>query len=55
MDIDFYNIENNINPGDTNATIQLTSSQDLVMVNNIVTVFNTELPEATIEIEFFNW
>ena len=52
MDIDFYNIENNINPGDTSATIQLTSSQDLVMVNNIVTVLNTELPDATIEIDF---
>ncbi|MFK5982376.1 MAG: gliding motility-associated C-terminal domain-containing protein [Flavobacteriaceae bacterium] len=51
MDIDFYNIENNINPGDTNATIQLTSSQDLVMVNNIVTVLNTELPDATIVID----
>jgi gliding motility-associated-like protein len=51
MDIDFYNIENNINPGDTSATIQLTSSQDLVMVNNIVTVLNTELPDATIEID----
>ena len=50
MDIDFYNIENNISPGDTSATIQLTSSQDLVMVNNIVTVLNTELPDATIEI-----
>ena len=52
MDIDFYNIENNINPGDTSAIIQLTSSQDLVMVNNIVTVLNTELPDATIEIDF---
>ena len=52
MDIDFYNIENNINPGDNSAIIQLTSSQDLVMVNNIVTVLNTELPDATIEIDF---
>ena len=51
MDIDFYNIENNINPGDNSAIIQLTSSQDLVMVNNIVTVLNTELPDATIEID----
>ena len=51
MDIDFYNIENNINPGDTSAIIQLTSDQDLVMINNIVTVLNTELPDATIEID----
>lgn len=48
MDVDFYDIENNINPGDVNATIQLTSGQDLVMVNNIITVLNTELPDATI-------
>ncbi len=48
MDIDFYDIENNISPGDINATIQLTSGQDLVMVNNIITVLNTELPDATI-------
>ena len=51
MDIDFYDIENNISPGDTSATIQLTSGQDLVMVNNIVTVLNTELPDATITID----
>ncbi|MCF6308770.1 MAG: gliding motility-associated C-terminal domain-containing protein [Flavobacteriaceae bacterium] len=51
MDIDFYNIENNINPGDTNVVIQLTSDQDLVMVNTIITVLNTELPDATIEID----
>jgi hypothetical protein len=48
MDIDFYSIEENIDPGDTSATITLTSDQDLVMVNNIITVLNTELPDATI-------
>jgi gliding motility-associated-like protein len=51
MDIDFYNIEDNISPGDTSATITLTSDQDLVMVNNIITVLNTELPDATIEMD----
>lgn len=51
MDIDFYNIENNISPGDTSATIELTSGQDLVMINNIVTVLNTELPDATIQFD----
>ncbi|PQB02957.1 hypothetical protein [Aureitalea marina] len=50
MDIDVYSIENNIDPGDTQALIQLTSGQDLVLINNIVTVLNTELPDATIEI-----
>ncbi|MCW5520323.1 gliding motility-associated C-terminal domain-containing protein [Aureitalea sp. L0-47] len=51
MDLDFYNIENNIQPGDTSATITLTSAQDLVMINNVITVLNTELPDATIEID----
>jgi gliding motility-associated-like protein len=51
MDIDFYTIENNIQPGDTSATIDLTSGQDLVMINNVITVLNTELPDATIEID----
>lgn len=51
MDIDFYPISNYINPGDISATIQLTSGQDFVMVNNIITVLNTELPDATITID----
>lgn len=51
MDLDFYNIENNIQPGDTSAEIKLTSNQDLVMINNVITVLNTELPDATIEID----
>ena len=51
MDIDFYNIEDNINPGDQNATITLTSGQDMVLINNIITVLNTELPDATIEVD----
>lgn len=41
MDIDFYDIENNIQPGDTSAQITLNSGQDLIMINNIVTVFNS--------------
>lgn len=50
MDIDFYSIENNINPGDTSAQINLTSSQDFVIINNVITVLNSELPDATIEL-----
>ncbi len=50
MDIDVYNVETLINAGDTQAIIDLNSGQDFVMINNIVTVFNSELPEATIEI-----
>ncbi|MDP2687041.1 MAG: gliding motility-associated C-terminal domain-containing protein [Aequorivita sp.] len=51
MDIDVYPISNYINPGDTSAQIQITSSQDFVMVNNIITVLNTELPDATISMD----
>jgi hypothetical protein len=33
MDLDVYNIQNNIKIGDTSAKIQLTSGQDFVMIN----------------------
>ena len=51
MDIDFYDIENNIQPGDQSALVRITSNQDLVLINNVVTVLNTELPDATIEVD----
>jgi gliding motility-associated-like protein len=51
MDIDFYDIQDNIQVGDTSATITLTSGQDFVMINNIITVLNSQLPDATIEID----
>lgn len=51
MDIDFYSIEGLIPPGDTTATVELTSGQDLIMVNNILTLFNIALPDATITID----
>ena len=53
MDIDVYNIQNNINIGDTSATIQLTSGQDFVMINNVITVLNSQLPDATIVLDDF--
>ena len=46
-----YNIQNNISIGDTSATITLTSGQDFVMINNIITVLNSQLPDATINID----
>ena len=49
MDIDVYDIQNTINIGDTSATIELTSGQDLVMVNSIITVLNSQLPDASIQ------
>lgn len=48
MDLDIYNIQNNINVGDTQALIQLTSQQDYVMVNAIVTKLNSQLPDGRI-------
>jgi gliding motility-associated-like protein len=48
MDLDVYNIQNNINIGDSTAKIQLTSGQDFVMINAIVTKLNSQLPDATI-------
>lgn len=54
MDIDVYDIENNINIGDTSATIMLTSGQDFVMINNIITVLNSQLPDGVIEIDGVN-
>lgn len=51
MDLDVYNIQNNINIGDSAAEIQLTSSRDFVMINTIVTKLNSQLPDATISFE----
>ena len=51
MDLDIYSIENNINIGDTSAIIQLTSAQDFVMINTVVTKLNSQLADATISID----
>ncbi|MFM9988527.1 gliding motility-associated C-terminal domain-containing protein [Flavobacterium sp.] len=51
MDLDVYNIQNNINIGDVSATIQLTSDRDFVMINSIITKLNSQLPDATVKID----
>jgi hypothetical protein len=51
MDIDFYNVQNNIAIGDTSATIALTSGQDFVMINNVITVLNSQFPDASVSID----
>ncbi|WP_310558191.1 gliding motility-associated C-terminal domain-containing protein [Flavobacterium sp.] len=48
MDLDVYPIQNNIKIGDTSAQIQLTSGQDFVMINAVVTKLNSPLPDAEI-------
>jgi gliding motility-associated-like protein len=50
MDLDVYSIQNNIAIGDNSALIELTSGQDFVMINAIVTKLNSQLPDATIAI-----
>lgn len=54
IDLDVYNIQNNIKVGDTQAKIELTSNRDFVMINTIVTKLNSQLPDATISIQNIN-
>ena len=51
MDLDIYEIQNYIRVGDATADISLTSGQDFVMVNAIMTKLNSQLPDATITVE----
>ncbi|MGJ8667827.1 MAG: CARDB domain-containing protein, partial [Patiriisocius sp.] len=51
MDFDFYDLVGIVAPGDSEIDISLTSGQDFVMVNNIITNVNSELPDATITID----
>lgn len=51
MDLDYYELTGLIQPGDTQIDIKLTSQQDFIMVNNIITSVNSELPDATIAID----
>ncbi|MFN3969736.1 gliding motility-associated C-terminal domain-containing protein [Flavobacterium sp.] len=54
MDLDIYDIQNNIAIGDTTAEISLTSFQDFVMINTVVTKLNSQLPDATVTIDSVN-
>ena len=51
VDLDIYNIQDNIAVGDTSAEITLSSFQDFVMINTVVTKLNSQLPDATIVID----
>ncbi|RBP30876.1 gliding motility-associated-like protein [Oceanihabitans sediminis] len=59
-DLDVYDIQNNIAIGDTSLEIKLTTGAtddfgvfraDLIILNNIITVLNSQLPDATIVID----
>jgi gliding motility-associated-like protein len=59
-DLDVYSIENNIAIGDTQVEIKLTTGEtdpstgifraDLILINNIITVLNSQLPDATVSV-----
>lgn len=61
-DLDVYSIENNIAIGDTQVEIMLTTGDyvngqlraDLIIINNIITVLNSQLPDATVTIDELN-
>ncbi len=54
MDLDIYDIDNYISIGDTNASIELTSYQDFIMINTVITKLNSQLPDATIVLNDYN-
>lgn len=51
MDLDIYEIQNFIQPGDQTAEIALTSDRDFVMINAVVTKLNSQVPDANIVID----
>jgi len=51
MDIDYFDVSSAVQIGDTEAQVTLTTGQDLVILNTIVTVLSNELPDATIMID----
>jgi len=51
MDLDVYDIQNNIQIGNTSAAIKLTSGQDFVLINAVITKLNSQLPDAQIAID----
>jgi len=54
MDLDFYDIEDAIEPGDTQVAIDISSGQDFVLINNVITTINSEIPDATIIVDNVN-
>ncbi|WP_284653608.1 gliding motility-associated C-terminal domain-containing protein [Flavobacterium terrisoli] len=54
MDLDVYDIQDHIAVGDTSAEISLTSTQDFVMINTVVTKLNSQIPDGTVIIDSVN-
>ncbi|MFN8275176.1 MAG: gliding motility-associated C-terminal domain-containing protein [Flavobacteriaceae bacterium] len=51
MDLDIYSLQGNINLGDTTLPIRMTSGQDVVLINAVVTQLNQRLPDATVSVD----
>ena len=51
MDLDIYDIQNSISIGNTSATITMTTAQDFVLINALVTKLNSQLPDATVTVD----
>lgn len=51
MDLDYFDINAFTNIGDNSLVVRLESMQDAVIVNNMVVVLNSEVPDATITIQ----
>src|SRR5690606_8653796 len=47
-DIDFFDINAYTNIGDNTLNVQLQTGKDVVLINNMVVVLNTQVPDATI-------
>jgi gliding motility-associated-like protein len=50
MDLDIYDIQNYINIGNTSVEVKMTTAQDFVLINTIVSKLNSQLPDATVTI-----
>lgn len=50
MDLDIYDIQNYINIGNSSVEVKMTTAQDFVLINTIVSKLNSQLPDATVAI-----
>lgn len=53
MDLDYFSIEDYISVGDTSLDIEFRTGQDLVIAQNFVVTLNSQLPDASIDLEGF--
>jgi len=51
MDLDIYDIQNYINIGNSSVEVRMTTAQDFVLINTIVSKLNSQLPDATVTID----